>query len=287
MNILEQVYADKLTAFGFVPMNHKQPQWFPVELQDCFTATGEKVPGYKAVVNTESRQVLHVGTSSYALVPNQDTTEKTNAAIAASRLDTTGMLYARDMSHEGRRSFQRWVLPAMSEEINGTMVALSINAWNSYDGSRAFVLRGGNLSAVCANFAVVGKEFSRRHVGEIDVDSMALDLVQAAETYHQQIIAMKTWPQKQITDTHAIEVFEQLPGSNKRLQGELLGNWLKAKESTGPNSGSNLWALYNTLTAWSTHGDGFKEATKAYARVNREERVAELIEGDSWNVLAA
>lgn len=129
--------------------------------------------------------------------------------------------------------------------------------------------------------------YSRRHVGEINVEEIVENLLAAAEAYHGKMIAMKEWPNKQLTDSHAVEIFGQLPGTNKRLQGELLVNWLKAKEDSGPNGGSTLWSAYNVLTAWSTHGDGFRESTKAYARANRQERVAELIELDTWQVLAA
>jgi len=282
-------YAEQMAKYGFVPANHEAPVWFPVALKDCFTDTGEKVPGFKAIQRDDTKEVLHVATDSYALVPNDEVFKAFDLALAESKLPTDGMLIARDMSHGGRRTFLQYLLPEVTEVINGADIALRFTCFNSYDGSRPVGFTAGHLSFACSNTALIGNKlgsYSLRHVGEIDIGEIVLNLVKAAESYHQKMIGMKTWPQKQITDTHAIEVFEQLPGSNKRLQGELLGNWLKTKASTGPNSGSNLWALYNTLTAWSTHGDGFKEATKAYARVNREERVAELIEGDTWNVLA-
>ena len=276
--------------YGYVPANHEAPAWFPVALEDMGTMNGEKVPGFKAVVRQDTRQVIHVATDSYTLVPNETVFAAFDNALVASKLPIDNMMIGRDMSHEGRRTFVQYLLPAVTEKVNGADIALRFTCFNSYDGSRPVGFTSGHYSFACANTALNGNKlasYSLKHVGEIDIEEIVENLVNAAEQYHLKLIAMRDWPKIGVSDNQAIEVFEQLPGSTKRLQGELLPAWLKTKDDSDPNGGKTLWSLYNVLTYWSTHGDGFKEATKAYARNNREERIAELIESERWQEMAA
>lgn len=279
-----------MTKYGYIPANHEAPAWFPVALEDMGTMNGEKVPGFKAVVRQDTRQVIHVATDSYTLVPNEAVFAAFDLALAESKLPIDNMMIGRDMSHEGRRTFVQYLLPAVTEKVNGADIALRFTCFNSYDGSRPVGFTSGHYSFACANTALNGNKlasYSLKHVGEIDIEEIVENLVSAAEQYHLKLIAMRDWPKIGVGDNQAIEVFEQLPGSTKRLQGELLPAWLKAKNDSGPNGGSTLWSLYNVLTYWSTHGDGFKEATKAFARNNREERIAELVESEHWQAMAA
>ena len=282
------MYQEQMTKYGYVPANHEAPAWFPVALEDMGTINGEKVPGFKAVVRQDTRQVIHVATDSYTLVPNETVFATFDKALAESKLPIDNMMIGRDMSHEGRRTFVQYLLPDVTEQVNGADLALRFTCFNSYDGSRPVGFSTGHYSFACANTALNGNalaSYSLKHVGEIDIGEIVENLVAAAEQYHSQLIAMRDWPKIPVSDTQAIEIFEQLPGSTKRLQGELLPAWLKAKDDTGQNGGANLWAAYNVLTYWSSHGDGYKEATKAYARNNREERIAELIESDHWQAM--
>lgn len=280
-------YSEQMEKYGFVAADHESPKRFPVTLEKVYTQSAEVVPGYLAIQRPDTREILHVATDSYTLIPHEQWESAFNTAINESKLPVDDMMVQRDDSHNGCRAFGCYVLPAVQENVGGSNIALTLGWGNSYDGSIACNVYGGHLKFNCNNQARTGNMIhSRRHVGDINVEEIVANLLTAAESYHATMLRMRDWPSKQITDSHFIEVTEQLEGSNKRLQGELLTNWLKAKDN-GQDGGSTLWTAYNVLTAWSTHGDGYKAATRAYAKANREERVAALIETDTWNVLAA
>ena len=178
----------------------------------------------------------------------------------------------------------------MSERINGTAISLRFLMWNSHDGSRKASGRAGFYNWVCANQAVRGKDldtFEVRHIGQASDIRVKIDnLVSGADTAIEEMRRMRRWAEREIADGTALEVFKAMPGSNKGLVGDLMVSWVSAKNSTGPNGGSTMWALYNVLTDWATHTEG-RSKNSANARVERQERIAKLMSQPAWAELAA
>jgi hypothetical protein len=62
-------------------------------------------------------------------------------------------------------------------------------------------------------------------------------------------------------------------------------SWVRAKNGEGPQTGPNLWSLYNVLTAWSSHGETGAAGGQGQVRYDREVKVAKIIEGEVWRDL--
>lgn len=284
-------YADKAKAFGFVPMNHHQPNYFEVGKVDVFDEHGTKIPGYAAVKRMDTGDTLAVHSDAYQPVMDRDVFSAFENAMDRAGFDLTDMAVHVDRSHNGARMFVQYTLPSVTETINGGAVSLRFLMWNSHDGSRRASGRAGFYNWVCANQAVVGKDidaFDVIHKGDAAGRVLAnIDaLVDTAGRAGAELKRMKLWADRKVTDGSALEVFRALPGSNKGLVGNMLEAWTEAKQSVGPNSGDSLWALYNVLTAWATH-TGTRTKNEANARVERQERVGKLLQAPAWMELAA
>ena len=62
-----------------------------------------------------------------------------------------------------------------------------------------------------------------------------------------------------------------------------LENLLQIWNGEASTLGLNKWALFNTLTYWSTHTDGLRNPD--VARYNREAAVAKAMQSNEWNNL--
>ncbi len=274
-------YMDKMDQYGFVPANHATPAYFPVQKIDLFDGDGHKVHGHIGVRRQDTMQILGVHTDAYQMVTHEDVHEAFMGALRTTSLDLTDMRVGKDTSHDGARMFLQLVLPGVQVDMGGgDLTAMRIVCFNSYDGSTSVKFRVGGYRFVCANTAVIGKDIAaaaKRHVSGFDLDALARGLVDAASAYLEETKRWQLWAQTPVSLPQAMSVFKAIPGSNDAMRGVLMERWIAEPQPT-------LWALYNVLTAWSTHTES-KTKNAMAARMTREERVAKAIECKEWRVL--
>jgi hypothetical protein len=281
-------YAGLAAKHGFVPADHAAPRFFPVAARRLFDEKGHELPGYKRIVREDTGDTLNVTTDAYEVITNEEAFHAFEEAIRISRLDIAGMMIGTDFSHGGARVFRQYLFPAHMVPVKpGVDVALRIIMLNSYDGSLAFRGTTGAFNFVCANTSILGREvagFRLKHGKGADIGRGAEVLVAAAESFVEETARWREWPGIPVTDAQAIALFGALPQSTKALVEHLTLAWVQARDAEGPQSGPNLWTLYNVLTAWATHAEA--RAQKAQARFDREERVRRLLGAKDWLRLA-
>jgi hypothetical protein len=284
-------YADKMTEYGFIPADHKAPQFFKVEARKMYDETGEEIEGYRRIVNSDLKKTLHFCTDAYSLVTNEEAFGQFELALAKSSLDLTDMQVATDYSAFGARCFRQYMLPAHIVQVkDGVDVALRIIMMNSYDGSMKFRGCSGAYNFVCANTSIFGTDYGKfefSHRGKVEVSKAIAGLVTAAEEHVGVVQHWKRWPNIAVTDQQAIKAAQSLPKATKSRSDGLIHDWLDARDDRGPQGGPNLWALYNVFTAWASHDFNEIEGGKGDARFERERQVAELVNGKVWKELEA
>ena len=274
-------YESLMEQHGFIPANHKAPQFFPVSLEDIYDKGNKKIPGYKAVMRGDTGDTLKVHTDNYALVPYETSFGALEEAIEKSGLDTTGLRIGTDMMNGGGRVYRQYLFPNIIEHIHKDRpVALRINMFDSYDGSTAFHGRSGFFDFACANMAFVGRmalEMKVKHTGadtyKRQVEAIKM-LVAAAETYTKEAERMRKWPNILLD----VEVFHELLERGIPQYTDQLGSTLVAKFAMGKNE--SLWDAHTVLTDWSTHTEGKKRMS-----IDRQKRVLDLVEGKDWKQL--
>lgn len=294
------IYQKEFEKFGFVPLNHAEPNYFDVGMTNIFDDKGNRIPGHMAVKRMDTYDTLAVHSDAYRPVLDKDVFEAFEVGLA-NNFDTTGMGVMYDRTHNGARMFVQYVLPKYTIDINGAQVSLRFLMWNSHDGSRATSGRAGHFNWVCANEAVTGKTvdaFEIKHIGKRGVGTEgALEasrakvlpkiagLIASAKEASEELRRMQSWAHIKLADSMVDAALKAFPGATDTLHNMLLADYTRAKSQTGPNGGDTAWSLYNVLTAWATHTKGKSDKNSTNAKVERQERVAKFMATREWKDL--
>ena len=197
--------------------------------------------------------------------------------ILASNLDRTGMTKKIDQSHKGAKTIVTYTFPAHEIEIApGDSVQLRIMVLNSYDGTWKFMSMVGAVRLACMNGQVVVdalSSYSAKHTSTLDTDVAIAKMETALEVYEANVKIWQQYAKTGITNATATKIFEQVAGKSDRLQVLLEETFLKYKAEMG----TTVWALFNTLTDWSSHAKFKNEANKVATIYNREAKVRKVL----------
>jgi hypothetical protein len=153
---------------------------------------------------------------------------------------------------------------------------LMITVLNSYDGSWKFMSMVGAFRLLCTNGQIIGDSFSSyygKHTKSLDVDYAINKLEDSLEVYLHNAELWKQYPTSKITIGQANTVLLALAKDNIKLMEELNSTYQKYVFEMG----HNLWALFNTLTDWSTHSKVTNVSNKPSIVVSREGRVRKVL----------
>jgi hypothetical protein len=235
------------------------------------------VKDFKAIVNPNTEEIISVVGSGYQLVQNADIYPQFDEAIELSDLNTTGMTRKVSTSHGGGRTVVSYTFPEHRVSIgDNDELDLTITVLNSYDTSWRFRSIMGAFRLLCANGMIVGEalaEYSGKHTLNLNTNKAIKDLSMAIEHFEATSLMWQWYPKIFVTSIEADRVFNALAKGSKSLRVALD----ESHEGYIRRLGDNLWALYNTLTHWSTHYK-IKNVSNAPAIVvNREDRVRKVL----------
>ena len=248
------------------PLNKEHP--YEAEAMDIITS-------HKGI-ELNGTNIAIVG-EGYTLVQNDEVYSQIEEAIYDSALDTTGMKRNINTSHGGARTIVTYTFPAHSIEIaKGDNVMLTIRVLNSYDGGWRFMIHVGAVRVVCENGMIIGEWFSEhfaKHTKNIDTDSAIAKLGHALEVYTQNAELWTAYPSTPVSDLQATNVLTSLAGGSKTLLELLQQTHVEYVDELG----KNLWALFNTLTEWSSHAKFKNEKNMASTIITREAKVRKVL----------
>ena len=231
---------------------------------------------HKAVVDDKGNIISIVG-QGYNVVQNGDIIPDYERAIYRSQLDTTGMTRDIQQSHGGARTVVTYTFPAHKIKVkDGDYINLSISVLNSYDGSWKFMSLVGALRLACTNKLVIGSWFSSfygKHTRSLDTDVAIEKLKHSLDVYIENAELWKQYPTTAVSELQAHNVFLNLAGESKVLLELLQTTHALYVEEVG----NNLWALFNTLTDWSSHGKFKNKANIASTIITREQKVRKVL----------
>ena len=247
-------------------------QTFHIEEQEY----EQRIHTHKAVVDDEGNILSIVG-RGYNVIQNADIIPDYERAIYLSGLDTTGMTRDIQQSHGGARTVVTYTFPAHRIEVRkDDPMDLKISVLNSYDGSWKFMSLVGALRLACLNGQVIGNFFSSfygKHTKSLEPEVAVNKLRMSLGTYTENAEYWKQYPNIPVNELQVNNVFINLAGDSKVL-GEYLHN-IYAKYQD--DMGANLWALYNTLTDWSSHAEFRNKANQAATVITREQKVRKVL----------
>ena len=231
---------------------------------------------HKAIVDDTGKIISIVG-KGYNVVQNADIIPDYERAIYRSQLDTTDMKRDVQQSHYGARTVCTYTFPAHRIEVReGDSMDLKISVLNSYDGSWKFMSLVGALRLACLNGQVIGDYFSSfygKHTRSLDTDVAVKKLEHSLDVYMENAELWKQYPTTAVSELQAYNVFLNLAGESKVLLELLQTTHALYVEEVG----SNLWALFNTLTDWASHAKFKNKSNIASTIITREQKVRKVL----------
>jgi hypothetical protein len=153
---------------------------------------------------------------------------------------------------------------------------LKITVLNSYDGSWKFMSLVGAFRLLCTNGQIIGDSFSSyygKHTKSLDVEYAINKLENSLEVYLHNAELWKQYPTSKITIQQANNILLTLSDGNEKMMELLNSTYQKYVFEMG----HNLWALFNTLTDWSTHADVRNDSNKSATVITREQKVRKVL----------
>ena len=253
-----------------------QDIYFNVEERPVFAGTlGASIhaPTHKAIVRTDTEEVLGIHSKKYNLVRNADVFPILEDTMAKT-FDTNGMLISGHSDKGGARTIRTYMFPEHQIEIGrGDKVAFELRAANSYDGSHTFGLMAGGFRFACFNGMVIGSSMAnvkKKHTKSLDIDFVVRSLENAMEMYNDNAQMWLRWTNTLISKEQAATIIKQV-SSGPRMEKELYGLWQLERGQLG----STAWAMYQVLTHWSTHTKA--RVNHGTALLTREDKVRTVL----------
>lgn len=263
--------------------------FFPVEMFPLNTLTCVKDVGLHAVVRTDTNTILAVHGKRYNLITNYEVYRDVENAIKRVKgLDTEGVIIQDSLTNAGGKTIRSYLFPKHVVKVGQSdETLLRVSVINSYDGSCNFQILVGGFRIVCANGMVVGDtlgKYSNRHTSGYSTEVMQHRITAALEAFLAAGEKWKRWAKTPVTAADAVKHLEALAGESNALLRTLMGYWDEERAKLG----SNLWALFNAMTYWSTHQSVKNSSAdnKPAIILEREKRVGTILNSSSVFLVA-
>ena len=255
---------------------------YQVELQEMTTPRGSVVPGRKAVVRSDTDDVLGVVSDSYTTIQNHECFSFLDSIVSAGELKyhTAGAL------GKGEKVWMLAKLPGEirlkdSEDVTEQYLLLS----NSHDGRSALRVFFTPIRVVCANTLGAaerrgqGSGVSIVHKGDIRSRAAeARDLLGLASKFYSQTAELANvlasyYPTKNELDRY----FEQLypdrdAGSSaraKNVRAQLMHLFEHGRGQQIPETRLTAWSAFNAVTEFVDHYRSCRGDSELSRRANR------------------
>lgn len=280
---------------------------FPVELRPLYVAEHgsqdvpvfHKVPASlrKAVIRTDTDEVLATVGGRYHLTPHVDLVGALNTALAEANLPTTN-IEVRDHVYEAGAKIRREVIfkDLVIEPQVDDLVHFKIDLFNSYNEQWAFqhIASAERLWCLngCTNSMYAFRSY-QKHTRTISIESEATKLQHAVQMFEQDEVKFRNWTQTKFTadqfDSWIRKTIASAPRPSdpNNVNKAMLDQLLEGHKRETAKLGETLWGAYNTLTAWSTHVEPSRKTTKVHdLRRRREALVAKALNHRDWQEVA-
>lgn len=270
----------------------------------------------KVIFRTDTMAELGIHGDKYQAVAPKKLIQSAREIILRSDLDCSGIKEQIRTSHNGSRTFVKYDLPNHTYTTpDGDTASLSLLAITSFDSSWPFMISVAATQFACTNLQVFTRGevalYRSLHTKGLDIERGSRIIVKALDAFNTERDLWAKYYTTDITSEEAFNIFVNAAGATKAVEelrsempnitasgilnnmkreNKALNHLVKAFISYRRRFGSTLWAVYNALTDWSTHGEGLNTKQReniAHVQHSRHSKVREVISTESAFRLAA
>jgi len=256
---------------------------FPVEYSSLYIEDGTRVTNKYASVNDITGQILGIHSNSYRPLTHKEMVDTQRNIIVRSGMADNSIKETIVLDNTSKKCFVTHELPNQSFlDPTGDLNNLRLTSINSFCGTWAYQIMAGAIRPPCLNGQVFtdgsAAIYKSRHNRNLDTDHAADVITKAIPIFMEQVDLWHEWYGTNVNDYKAALIFaETLNNSTIKdmisfTEGFQLDRVLETPEVRRSRNfmymwdkwnthyrnvlGANLWAVYNTLTDWSTHVQG-------------------------------
>lgn len=251
-----------------------------------------EVPSKKILYREDTEEPLAIVSRHYKPVDHRVMIQGLRSVIYSSpNLNIKDLQENIVVANRGAKCFVKYVLPNhLIKTPDGDTAAMTFLGVNSFDGSFPFILSVGARQSACMNGQVFTKNattlYKSRHRHTLSEAEGFRLIDRGIQILDEQNKLWHTWYKSPIdSDNQVYDIFAKAAGfdSLRELQEKNRHsrdyNFLKnAYIYYMARMGRNFWAVYNTLTHWSSHAPaGRKNSDHSLVRVRRESKVSDVL----------
>ena len=272
----------------------RQPQkWdFDTELVPMTTANGSEIRSHKALIRTDTEEVLAVHGNGYHIISHDDVVNSTYDAIKQADISSDYEFKVTDYD-SGRKLKIDIIFPNLIvEPIVGDHIRFQTQVFNSYDASWSLSQQTKAFRLWCMNGCTTPDTISHQRTkhtknGSLGLDAGASLMKQGLEQFFNDKDMWASYT-KQPMNWSTVESFfkKNLVKTAHRYRDhnefnkKQLDNLLSIHGEQVNYLGHTAWAAYNTMTQWATHtGDC---AVPENAQRQRSDQIAKAMRSDDW-----
>jgi hypothetical protein len=274
----------------------KKPIYFQNSMQD---RPMKEIPNRYALVRTDNEESLGVVSARYNVRKYNDLVSKVNTAmVEANGGNLTENITVNDWTNPSGSKFKRDVyfwdkgIPVKDNYKEKTVPHLRIYA--SYDSTWAEQIIFGSVYVLCMN-GMVRPTWSfnvyNRHNTNKTTDYSVKMFKDGLEAQNQLGEELFKQIQRKVTNVEVEHLFRNTLAKVSRIFDTnsfsdrtiiILGDlWNKYRSSYG----SNLFAVYQTVTEWSSHP--ITRGSRELVKRKREQQVVDMLNSNYWLAMAA
>jgi hypothetical protein len=268
---------------------------FDTELVPLQIENGTIVNSHKALIRTDTEEVLAVHGNGYHIISHDDVVNSTYDALKQADISSDYEFKVIDYDN-GRKLKIDIIFPNLIvEPVVGDHIRFQTQVFNSYDASWSLSQQAKAFRLWCMNGCTTPDTISHQRTkhtknGSLGLDAGASLMKQGLEQFYNDKDMWTAYTKQPIT-WDAVENFfkETLTRTSRRYRKHnefnkrQLENLLSIHHDQVNHLGHNAWAAYNTMTQWATHtGDC---AVPENAQRQRSDAVAKAMRSDIWRTL--
>lgn len=251
---------------------------FAVREEKVYNQHGHKLEGFKQIINDNTNDFVHVHKDSYRVITHQDAWNNTYQFMADNfKLDNAK--YTFNSSSDGSVLHANIKLEDYKVPYKDTEIGLQVNMWNSYNGSRRFLIMCGFYLIICTNGLVSSiwdVRLGHQHKGSGEINLSKLEAYDVSDKFQTVSNYMENWTNCPITFDelqHQTDILCLQPSMKDKshvnqqhkmyILDEYAVNYAK-------KYGANKFSAYQAMTHWSTH----YPSDSINTRYDRERKVA-------------
>jgi len=256
-------------------------------------------PSKEVYYRTDTNEPIAVHGLRYKPLQYPEIIDKTRDMIERCNLDATGIEENIQVSPNGGMCLVNYKLPAKEYETpDGDKGVIEVMALSSFNGVWSFILSLGFEQGACLNSQIFIKNpasiYKARHTYKLDIDKGVHVLGKTANIIEDEIELWHEWFATPVTDRAVARAFIEVSNYNDSFE-DLMTDIKEYGKPTStrnrtlvylydvynstylPRMGRNKWALYNSITDWSTHAPSSSKNVIALSQ-RRTERATQAID---------